>query len=227
MGRKLMNMNSLDSTEIRSHRLSLGMSVQELADKTGVAMSAVVEWENGTQEVPQLKVDSVRKALEMSGESVPEFGHGALLRQLGRLAKQRREELGLGRVPFAKEAGMGSDSTVRDFEFGRRLMSGTNQRKMEKALGWRLGVIEDVMRMVDRKASEITMEEVDAEDSLHIAAQGGIKGASLLTNAELIAELTRRLSQVPSPMEARVRDMFGLAASTNVEHLEDESGNED
>jgi len=227
MGRKIMNMNSLDSNEIRSHRESLGMSVQELADKTGVSMSAVVEWENGTQDVPKLKVDAVRKALEMSSESVPEFGYGALLRQLGRLAKQRREEIGLGRVPFAKEAGMGSDKTIVEFEFGRRLMSGTNQRKLEKALGWRLGAIEDVLRMVDRKASEITMQEVDAEDSLHIAAQGGIKGASLLTNAELIAELTRRLSQVPSPMEARVRDMFGLAASTNAEHLEDEHGTED
>jgi transcriptional regulator with XRE-family HTH domain len=223
-----MSMNSLDGTEIRSYRESLGMSIQELADIIGVKMSAVVEWENGTKDVPQEKVASVRKALEMNGESLPEFGHGALLRQLGKLAKQRREEIGLGRVPFAKEAGMGSDSTVRDFEFGRRLMSGTNQRRIEKALGWRLGVIEDMMRMVDRKASTITMEELDAEDSVYIAAQGGIKGAALLTNEELLAELGRRLSQVPSPMEARVRDMFGLAASTNAEHLEDaENGDED
>lgn len=216
-----MSMNSLDGTEIRSYRESLGMSIQELADIIGVKMSAVVEWENGTKDVPQEKVASVRKALEMNGESLPEFGHGALLRQLGKLAKQRREEIGLGRVPFAKDAGMGSDSTVRDFEFGRRLMSGTNQRRMEKALGWRLGVIEDMMRMVDRKASTITMEELDAEDSVYLAAQGGIKAAALLTNAELIAELTRRLEQVPSPMESRVRDMFGLAASTNAEHMED------
>jgi len=227
MGRKLMSMNSVESDEIRSHRELLGMSVQALADKVGSSMNTVMAWENGTRDVPLNKVGALRKALEMSDEPVAEFGHGALLRQLGRLAKQRREELGLGRVPFAKEAGMGSDSTVRDFEFGRRLMSGTNQRKIEKALGWRLGVIEDVMRMVDRKASTISMEEVDAEDSLHIAAQGGIKGASLLTNEELIAELTRRLAQVPSPMEARVRDMFGLAASTNAEHLEDEHGTED
>ena len=227
MGRKIMSMSSLDSNEIRSYRELLGMSVQALADVIGVKMSTVMEWENGTKEVPQEKLADVRKALDMNAESVPEFGHGALLRQLGRLAKQRREEIGLGRPSFAKEAGMGSDKTITQFEFGRVLPSGTNQRRMEKALGWRLGAIEDVLRMVDRKASEITMQEVDAEDSLHIAAQGGIKGASLLTNAELIAELTRRLSQVPSPMEARVRDMFGLAASTNAEHLEDEHGTED
>lgn len=223
MGRKLMNMNSLEAEEIRSYRESLGMSVQELSDKVGVSVSAVIDWENGTKDVPALKVGALRKALEMDDESMPEFGHGALLRQLGRLAKQRREELGLGRVPFAKEAGMGSDKTVVEFEFGRRLMSGTNQRKIEKALGWRLGVIEDVMRMVDRKASTITMEEVDAEDSLHLAAQGGIRGLALVSNEDLIAELSRRLKMVPAPMQARdAKDMFGLAASMNTEHLEDE-----
>lgn len=217
-----MSMNSVDPDEIRSNRESLGMSVQELAGQVGVSVKTVVEWEDGTSAVPQGKVDAVRKALDMNGESVPEFGSAALLRQLGRLAKQRREEIGMGRPSFAKEAGMGSDKTIAQFEFGRVLPSGTNQRRLEKALGWRLGIIEDMMRMVDRKASTITMEEVDAEDSQFIAAQGGIKGAALLTNAELIEELTRRLSQVPSPMEARVRDMFGLAASTNAEHLEGE-----
>jgi len=221
-----MSMDSLGANEISSYRESLGMSVQELADKVGVSMSAIVEWENGTKDVPKGKVAAVRKALDMNGETVPEFGYGALLRQLGRLAKQRREEIGLGRPSFAKEAGMGSDKTVVQFEFGRVLPSGTNQRRLEKALGWRLGVIEDIMRMVDRKASTITMEEVDAEDSLHIAAQGGIKGASLLTNEELIAELTRRLALIPSPMEARVQDMFGLAASTNAEHLEEDEHDE-
>jgi transcriptional regulator with XRE-family HTH domain len=222
MGRKIMNMNTVDPDEIRSHRESLGMSVQELADKVGVSVNTVMAWENGVRDVPLGKVVTVRKALDMDGESVPEFGHGALLRQLGKLAKQRREELGLGRVPFAKEAGMGSDSTVRDFEFGRRLMSGTNQRKIEKALGWRLGVIEDFMRMVDRKASTITMEELDAEDSLHLAAAGGIRGLALVSNDDLIAELKRRLSQVPVPLEARTQDLFGLAASSNTEHLENE-----
>ena len=217
-----MNMNSVDSDEIRSHRESLGMSVQELADKLGVSVKTAIAWENGTRDVPLGKVVTVRKALDMDGESVPEFGQGALLRQLGRLAKQRREEIGLGRVPLAKEAGMGSDSTIRDFEFGRRLMSGTNQRKLERALGWRLGVIDDAMRMVDRKASTITMEELDAEDSLHIAAQGGIKGLALISNDDLIAELKRRLALVPSPLKARAQDMFGLAASTNAEHLEDD-----
>lgn len=154
-----------------------------------------------------------------------DFGPEALLRQLGRLGKQRREELGIGRVAFAKEAGLGSDKTIVDFEFGRRLMNGTNQRKVERALGWRLGAIDDVMRMVDTKASSITMESVDAEDSLHLAAQGGL-GLALVSNEDLIEELKRRLSKVPAPFGNKdPQNLYGLAANTNSEHLEDEEGN--
>lgn len=159
----------------------------------------------------------------MSGFS--EFGTAARLRQLGRLAKQRREEIGLGRVPFAKEAGLGSDKTIADFEFGRRLMNGTNQRKVERALGWRLGVIDDVMHMLDTRAASITMESLDAEDSLHIAAQKG-PGLALVSNEDLLSELARRLGVSPAPMQITdTQNLYGLAASTNTEHLEDEDGN--
>lgn len=217
-----MNMNSVDPDEIRSIRESLGMSAQELAESVGVSVKTVVEWEHGTSAVPTGKVKAVRKALNMSTDPTPEFGQKALLRRLGQLAKQRREEVGLGRPSFAKEAGLGSDKTVTQFEFGRVLPSGTSQRKIEKALGWKLGVIDDVMRMVDRKASDITMEHVDAEDSLYIQSQGGIRGLELVSNDDLIAELKRRLEKTSQPMQANVKDMFGLAASTNAEHLEDE-----
>jgi DNA-binding XRE family transcriptional regulator len=233
-------MSSLNPDEIRSFRERWMMTREDLAEKVGVSVHTVTAWEKGTVAVPQGKVGLVRKALDM-GEPVQseapssgapvgfgpasrsEFGQAALLRQLGRLAKQRREEIGIGRVPLAKEAGMGSDKTIAEFEFGRRLMSGTNQRKLEKALGWRLGVIEDVMRMVNRKATSIEMEELDAEDSLFLAAQAGIKALSLVSNEDLIEELRRRLENAPAPMQQRdAQHMFGLAASTNAEHLEDE-----
>jgi transcriptional regulator with XRE-family HTH domain len=213
----------IDPEEIRSSLELWAMSRQELADKVGVPVQLVREWEQGTTPVPLGKVAAVRKALDMSVESQPEFGTAALLRQLGRLAKQRREEIGIGRVPLAKEAGMGSDKTIAEFEFGRRLMSGTNQRKLERALGWRLGVIDDCMRMVDRKASTIAMEDLDAEDSLHIAAQSGVRPLALVSNEDLIEELRRRLDKAPAPMQTKdPQHMFGLAASTNAEHLEGE-----
>jgi DNA-binding XRE family transcriptional regulator len=234
MGEKVMNMSSVDPDEIRSHRELWMMSRETMAEMVGVPVKTVIEWEEGVVPVPDGKVGVVRRVLDIrsgkegsDGPRIPQsdFGQAALLRQLGRLAKQRREELGLGRVPFAKEAGLGSDKTIVDFEFGRRLMNGTNQRKVEKALGWRLGVIDDVMRMVNRKASEISMEDVDAEDSLHLAAQKGL-GLALVSNEDLLEELAKRLGAVPNPFKNKdPKNLYGLAASTNVEHLEDEEGN--
>jgi transcriptional regulator with XRE-family HTH domain len=156
-------------------------------------------------------------------ESVSEFGEKAMLRQLGMLAKRRREELGLPRQGFAKEIGLGSDKTLVSFEFGRVLPSGTSQRKIEKGLGWRLGVIDDFMRMKDRKATSVDMESVDAEDSLFIASQGGIKGLELVSDDDLLAEVKRRMSSRNARhLSKDAQDVYGLAASTNVEHLEDE-----
>jgi len=215
-----MNMSSLNPEEIRSHREMWMMSREELAERVGVPVSAVVEWEEGVTPIPAGRVDMVRKALGVEGTRA-EFGQDALMARLGFLAKQRREEIGLGRVPFSKEAGLGSDKTVADFEFGRRILSGTSQRKVEKALGWRLGAIDDVLRMTDRKASSILMEELDAEDSLHLAAQRGL-GLALVSNEDLIAELQRRLGVAKPARNQDAQNLYGLAASTNSEHLEEE-----
>lgn len=212
-----MDNMEITAEQIRAGRERIQMTQQQLADEIGVSLRTVGSWERG-ESVPRNRMAALTEALGY--EDVSEFGYKALLRQVGRLAKQRREEVGLGRPAFAKEAGLGSDKTLVQFEFGRVLPSGTSQRKIEKALGWRSGVIDDIMRMTNRKASSIEMEDLDAEDSLYLASQGEIKGLALVSNEDLIAELKRRLLQVPAPLEARAQDLYGLAASTNVEHLE-------
>lgn len=198
------------------------MTQQQLADEVGVSRRTVTSWERG-ESTPQNRTAAVAEVLRIGDlRDLPEFGSDALLRRLGQLAKQRREEIGVGRPAFAKEAGLGSDRTVVQFEFGRVLPSGTSQRRIEKALGWRLGAIEDAMAMLDRKASDIRMEELDAEDSLYVAGQH-TTALSLVSSEDLLAELARRLG-VGSGLKADVQDLYGLAASTNSEHLEDENG---
>ena len=221
----MSDMSSITGEQIRAARELARMTQQQLADDVGVSLRTVSSWERG-ESVPRNRASAIAEVLGIrgDGETEAEFGYSALLSHLGRLAKQRREELGLGRVPFSKEIGLGSDRTLRNFEFGRTLPSGTSQRRIEKGLGWRLGAMDDVMRMVDRKASSITMESLDAEDSLHIAAQGGV-GLALVSNEDLIEELRRRLLKSPAPMQNQdMQNLFGLAASTNVEHLEDDEG---
>lgn len=116
----------------------------------------------------------------------------ALVRQLGMLAKQRREEIGLNRTAFAKEAGIESEDKIRDFEFGRSLPSVDTQRKLENALSWKRGVIEEVMGMTGRPAGALRMEEVDAEDSLYLTAHSGAPSLAAASDDELLAEVARR-----------------------------------
>ena len=97
-----------------------------------------------------------------------EFGREALMRRLGQLAQQRRGEMAeragntIGRTEIALMAGIGSDSTIRDFEQGRRLPLLLTQHRLEKVLGWRNGSIGDILSQVNRKASDIRMEDVDS-----------------------------------------------------------------
>jgi transcriptional regulator with XRE-family HTH domain len=163
-----------------------------------------------------------------------EFGRQAILNRIGQLAKQRREELGLGRVPFARHIGLGSDKTLQDFEFGRRLPHGTTLRKIEKALGWRLGVVDDMLMNENRKASSITLEDMDEFEP------GEALPLDRVATADLLAEVIRRLGAIQKSIGAPVpgiaeaigvsapsRDLFDLAASTNVEHLEEEDDEQD
>jgi transcriptional regulator with XRE-family HTH domain len=167
-------------------------------------------------------------------ETGAEFGRQAILNRIGMLAKQRREELGLGRVPFAKHIGLGSDKTLQDFEFGRRLPHGTTLRKIEKALGWRLGVVDDMLLNLNRKATSITLEDMDEFEP------GEVLPLDRVATADLLGEVIRRLGAIqkaigaPHPglpevigVSAPSRDLFDLAASTNVEHLEEEDDEQD
>lgn len=217
-------MSGITGDQIRTARERRRMTQQELADELGVSLRTVSNWERG-ESIPRNRAGAIEEFLGIA-ESLPEFGEMALRRRLGELAKQRREELGMSARTFAVEAGLGSDKTVRSFEFARVMPYGIVQTKLEKALGWRLGAIEDTLRMVNRKASSIRMEDVDAEDSMFIAKEGGIQSLELVSDDALLAELARRLGRVQSPMTRPSKDVFELAASNNTEHLEEDEDHE-
>jgi DNA-binding transcriptional regulator YiaG len=212
-------MSSFTADEIKAGRERKMMTQQELADAVGVSLRTVSSWERG-ESVPRNRMAVIAEVLGLEGAS--EFGHDALLRQLGRLAKHRREEIGLPRQGMARDYGLGSDRTIVAFEFGRTLPSGASQRKIEKALDWKIGVIDEVMRMVNRKATDITMEDLDAEDALYISGQGEIRGLELVSDDALLAEVRRRMTESSRHLSQAAQHMYGLAASTNTEHLEDE-----
>jgi len=155
-----------------------------------------------------------------------DFGREALVKRLGQLVKQRREELGMGRVPFAESAGIGSDATIRDFEFGRHLPSGTTLRKLEKALGWRVGSIDEVMRTPNRRASSVTMADLDVEPT--VSAVG--RPLSTIPTSELLQEVINRLTALQAGLgaPAEYAALYGLAAQGHIpEHLEEDEEQRD
>lgn len=214
------DMSGITGEQIRAARERRRMTQQELADELGVSLRTVSNWERG-ESIPRNRAGAIEEFLSIS-ESLPEFGEMALRRRLGELAKQRREELGMSARTFSVEAGLGSDKTVRNFEFARVLPYGVVQTKLEKALGWRLGAIEDTLRMVNRKASSIRMEDLDAEDSLFIAKEGGAVALEAVSDDALIAEIARRLKAHQAAVPNGVQNLFDLAASHNNEHLEED-----
>jgi DNA-binding transcriptional regulator YiaG len=211
--------SNISADDIKAGRERLHMTQQQLADEVGVSLRTVGSWERG-ETIPRNRLGALAEALNLeSGER--EFGRSALIKRLGQLAKQRREEVGLGRVPFADAAGLGSDATVRDFEFGRHLPTGRTLRKFEKALGWRLGSIDEVITAKDRRAATITMADLD-----ELPTESAV-GRPLATypTADLLREVITRLTGLEAGLRTNVdySVLYGLAAQGHIpEHLEDE-----
>lgn len=142
-----------------------------------------------------------------------------MLAHIGRLAQQRRGQIGMGRVPFAKEFGVG-DSTVKTFEFGRTEPSSISKPKIERGLGWKPGIIQDVLDAAEggqTNPSEIDLEYMDGREIPEPASK-----ASELDDVELLAEVIRRLEgwrdAFHDPNDPAVtldmgRWQFGLTAS--------------
>jgi len=227
------HMTDITADEIKTGRERMRLTQQQLADAVGVSLRTVSSWERG-QSVPRNRAAVLADVLEIDRGRSPEFGLSALKGHIGYLAKQRREELGLARVPFARHIGLGSDKTLQDFEFGRRVPQGTSVRKIEKALGWRLGVVDDILNGPDRKAADLSMEDLDEFEPNQPLPLDRVP------TDQLLAEVIRRLGTIqkaigaPAPGIAEVigvsapnRDLFDLAASTNIEHLEEETEDND
>ena len=137
----------------------------------------------------------------MSAVEGRDYGQEAMMRRLGLLAKQRREEMGLGRVAFAELAGLGSDSTVQQFEFGQRWPRPQTLRKLEVALGWRNQVIDELTESKWLKASSITFADLDkAPEELPAPP------LSAFSTTELLREVASRIEELQTVLTAHGMD---------------------
>jgi transcriptional regulator with XRE-family HTH domain len=119
------------------------------------------------------------------------------LQALGRLIADARKDRYPSRRQFAITTGV-DIKTVTTAEKGERELAVNTQRRIEQALGWRKGSIEDVwlhrseipaesltVQEMERGSGEETWEDLDA-------AANQVRRASQLTDEELLAELSYR-----------------------------------
>jgi transcriptional regulator with XRE-family HTH domain len=187
---------------IKASRERQRMTQQELADEVGVSLRTVGSWERG-ETVPRNRIGAIAEALDLEIPGQREYGQQAIKRRIGVLAKMRREQLGYGRIPFARDAGIGSDSMVLTFEFAKSWPRPATLRKFEAALGWKVGITEDILH-TQRVASSITLEDLDdpaylrekefaSEDEDEV---GGAPALKLISTPQLLEELIFRLEQM-------------------------------
>lgn len=124
------------------------------------------------------------------------------IKKLGQLIKDGRLAMGLAKQPFAIKAGI-DPKTLSTMENGTRIPWETNQRKLEDALGWRPGSIQEIVTRADiippesltldymrQDADAETWQDLDTENT-HQTRPATRAGE--LSNEELIGELAYRL----------------------------------
>lgn len=226
-------MEQITGSDIKAARERKRMTQKELADELGVSMRTVGSWERG-ESVPRNRYGAIVDLLDLEESRGREYGREAMMRRLGALAKQRREELGLSRVAFAEIAKLGSDRTVKDSEFGERVSTSITVRRIEDGLGWKVGVIASLLREADkRRASTVEMEHLDAFDS---GDDSGSKDVFLksISTEDLVEEVIRRLGRLEWEKKWKTgraapdsQELYGMAANSDPSHLERMAEDED
>ena len=131
---------------------------------------------------------------------------------IGRLAKGRRERLGLRQEELRQYGGPGVSTVGKIERAAQANFPLRTQQQLEKALGWPRGTIEEVIQSVDVDKDwdaigpdwEADLLEHNLPDLTdHDQDEGRarpVARASALTDAELLAELTYRVRQYAEVM---------------------------
>jgi transcriptional regulator with XRE-family HTH domain len=125
-----------------------------------------------------------------------------VLETIGQLIKEGRLEAGLAQKPFATRSGVDT-KTLATMEKGTRVAWETNQRKVETALGWRIGSIQKAiddarhipsgtltLASMKEGGSEPSWQDLDEEETAN--KSGPVTRANQLSDEELLAELSYR-----------------------------------
>lgn len=196
------------------------MTQQELADELGVSLRTVGSWERG-ESVPRSRMGAIREVLRMDG---PTDGR----MQLSRLIQEELDTSRRG--PAAVVAGwpVGRQRSFYDWRDGSAAPLRKSRPPLEEALGWRRGVVTDILEAPITR--EFTLSEV--RDWAKQPDPGAVKARDLSTD-DLLMELTRRVGalqeiadRVKEEEAARNGEQHHYDLAASDEHVPGEDDND-
>jgi transcriptional regulator with XRE-family HTH domain len=149
--------------------------------------------------------------------------------ELAKLIREELEESRRGPSEIVKGWSEGATRSFYGWKDGDTVPLRRSRAMLEDALGWRRGVVTDIIEAPITKA--FTLSEVRDWAQM---PEPGLAKARDLSDAELLAELTRRLGNLRAQVDdseasdpVGTRNMYDFAANNtaagrNMEHLEDE-----
>jgi transcriptional regulator with XRE-family HTH domain len=201
---------NITGEQIKDARERRQMTQQELADELGVSLRTVGSWERG-ESVPRSRMGAIRVVLRMEGPS-----DGRM--ELSRLINQELEESRRGPSDIVKGWSDGATRSFYGWKDGDTAPLRKSRAMLEDALGWRRGVVTDILEASITKT--YTLSEI--RDWSALPEPGLVKARELSTD-ELLIELTRRVGKMATELEllkaAQLpashgdRGLYGLAAS--------------
>lgn len=203
---------------IKEARERLQLTQQELADELGVSLRTVGSWERG-ESVPRSRMGAIRVVLGMES---PNDGRS----ELGRLMNEELEASGRGPVQIVGSWALSPKRAFYWWKDGTSAPSRKYRAQLEDALGWRRGVVTEILDAPITKT--FTLSEV--RDWSAQPKPGPVKARDLSTD-ELLMELTRRVGAMeselealrPAPVSLGDNELYDLAASDEHVPGEDDS----
>jgi transcriptional regulator with XRE-family HTH domain len=202
---------NITGEQIKEARERRQLTQQELADELGVSLRTVGSWERG-ESVPRSRMGAIREVLHMERPNDNRV-------ELSRLIKEELDESRRGPADIFRGWSVGAERSFYGWRDGEVTPLRKSRPMLEDALGWRRGVITEILEAPITKT--FTLSEV--RDWAAMPEPGTAKARDLSVD-ELLMELTRKVGAMQLELD-RLRtpsnivplhgdqNHFGLAAS--------------
>jgi DNA-binding transcriptional regulator YiaG len=170
---------STQGFEFKAARERAHLTQQDVAEKVGVSLRTVGNWERG-ESIPRSRMAALVDVLGLDDPRDEMVSH------LGRLVRSERGRLGYKSAERAADAaGIKNYKTLAQFELGKTMPNSTNRALIEELLMWQDGALTDALSKTTEEVTLDTLRDWEKEEPASAASE--------LTDDDLIVEVIKRM----------------------------------